>query len=70
MLQDLQPGSTHLIIHATVPTPNFEQTSKSGVKRVGDLNVMLDSRLKEAVEKQKAPLTSWRELKEWRITVK
>ena len=70
MLQDLQPGITHVIIHATVSTPNFDQISESGVKRGGDLNAMLDPRLKEAVEKQKIILTSWRELNERRKTVK
>ncbi len=70
MLQDLQPGITHVIIHATVPTPNFDQISESGVKRGGDLNAMLDPKLKEAVEKQGIILTSWRELNERRKTAK
>ncbi|HOC69057.1 MAG TPA: polysaccharide deacetylase family protein [Candidatus Hydrogenedentes bacterium] len=66
MLQAMKPGITQVIIHATVPSPNFAQISESGEKRGGDLNAMLDPKLKQAIEKEGILLTSWRELIERR----
>lgn len=66
MIRGLKPGITQVIIHATVPTPNFDQISSSGVKRGGDLNAMLDPRLKKVIEEEGILLTSWRELIERR----
>ncbi len=62
VLKALKPGITQVILHATVPTPNFEQISESGVKRGGDLNAMLDPKLKQAIKDEGILLTSWREL--------
>lgn len=68
MLRVMKPGITQVILHATVPTPNFDQISESGVKRGGDLNAMLDPKLKEVIKEEGIILTSWRELMERRKT--
>ncbi len=70
MLRAMKPGITQVILHATVPSPNFDQISESGEKRGGDLNAMLDPKLKQAIEKEGILLTSWRELIERRKKAK
>lgn len=70
MIRALKPGITHVIVHATTPTPNFDQISSSGVKRGGDLNAMLDPKLKAAIQEEGIILSSWRELMERRKAVK
>ncbi len=66
IMRALEPGVTQVIIHATVHTPNFDEISGSGVTRQGDLNAMLDPKLKQVVEEEGIILTSWRELLERR----
>lgn len=66
MMRNLKPGVTQVIIHATVHTPNFDQISGSGVTRQGDLNAMLDPKLRQVIEEEGIILTSWRELHERR----
>ena len=69
LLRDMKPGVSQVIIHATVQTPNFDEISGSGVTRQGDLNAMLDPKLKEFIEEEGIILTSWRELMERRQRV-
>ncbi len=66
LLRELGPGVTQIIIHATTRTDNFDEISGSGVTRQGDLNAMLDPKLKEFIEEEGIILTSWRELMERR----
>lgn len=70
LMRNLKPGITQVIIHATVQTPNFDQISGSGETRQGDLNAMLDPRLKAVIEEEGIILTSWRELMERRKSAK
>lgn len=69
VMRKLEPGVTQVILHATVHTPNFDEISSSGVTRQGDLNAMLDPRLKAVIEEEGIILTSWRELMERRKAV-
>ncbi len=66
LLRELGPGVTQIIIHATTRTDNFDEISGSGITRQGDLNAMLDPKLKEFIEEEGIILTSWRELMERR----
>lgn len=70
VIRALKPGVTQIIIHATVQTPNFDQISTSGKVRQGDLNAMLDPKLKSVIEEEGIILTSWREMAERRAKAK
>ncbi len=69
LLRDMKPGLAQIIIHATVQTPNFDEISGSGITRQGDLNAMLDPRLKAFIEEEGIILTSWREMMERRAAL-
>ncbi len=69
-VRNLKPGVTMMIMHCTRPTEVFDKISSSGDTRLGDLNAMLDPRLRKAIEEEKIVLTTWRELMERRKTVK
>lgn len=69
-LKELKPGITQFIMHCTLPSENFAHISSSGVTREGDLNAMIDPRLKAFIEKDGIIVTTWRELKERRDKVK
>ena len=70
LMRNLKPGITQVIVHATERSPNFDVISSSGELRQGDLNAMLDPKLKEAVEEEGIILTSWKEMIERRKQVK
>ena len=58
-----------IIMHCTDPTEVFGDISSSGTTRLGDLNAMLDPRLRKAIQDEGIVLTTWRELKERRDKV-
>jgi len=62
----LSPGLTMVIMHCTMPSPNFKYISDTGNKRKGDLLAMMDPRLKEYLQKNGFILTTWREVMERR----
>lgn len=68
-VRGLKPGVTMMIMHCTQPTEVFDKISSSGSTRLGDLNAMLDPKLKQAIEDEGVILTTWRELKERRDRV-
>lgn len=68
-VKGLKPGVTMMIMHCTRPTEVFDKISSSGDVRLGDLNAMLDPRLRKAIEDEKIVLTTWRELMERRKAV-
>ena len=68
-LKELRPGVTMMIMHCTLPSETFPHISGSGDTRLGDLNAMLDPRLRKAIEDEGIVLTTWRELKERRDKV-
>jgi hypothetical protein len=68
-VRGLKPGVTMMIMHCTRPTEVFEHISSSGTTRLGDLNAMLDPRLRKAIEEEGIVLTTFRELMERRRAV-
>jgi hypothetical protein len=69
MLRDLKPGITQIIVHCSRPTDEFSEISSSGPKRLEELELMLNPRIKKCIEKEGIILTTWRELKERRDKV-
>jgi len=69
VVRSLKPGVTMMIMHCTQPTEVFKKISSSGTTRLGDLNAMVDPRLRKAIEEEGIVLTTWRELKERRDKV-
>ena len=69
-VRSLKPGVTMMIMHCTDPTEVFQKISGSGETRRGDLNAMLDPRLKAAIGEEGIVLTTWRELKQRRHAAK
>ncbi len=68
-VKGLKPGVTMMIMHCTDPSEIFDDISGSGTTRLGDLNAMMDPRLRKAIEDEGIVLTTWRELKERRDKV-
>ncbi|MCZ6656891.1 MAG: hypothetical protein O7C67_06310 [Gammaproteobacteria bacterium] len=62
MAPSLSPGVTMMIMHCTDTTEVFEYISDSGEGRLGDLEAMLDPRLRAVIEAEAIVLTTWREL--------
>jgi predicted glycoside hydrolase/deacetylase ChbG (UPF0249 family) len=62
----LSPGLTMVIMHCTMPSPNFKYISSTGNKRKGDLLAMTDPRLKKFLKDNGFILTTWREVMERR----
>ena len=59
-----------MILHCTQPFENFDKISSSGKLRLGDLEAMLDLRIKEVIEEEGIVMTTFRELMERRQAVK
>ena len=68
-VRNLKPGVTMMILHATDVTEVFDDISGSSDTRQGDLNAMIDPRLKEVIEEEGIVLTTFRELMERRKKV-
>ncbi len=69
VIKGLKPGVTMIIMHCTDPSEIFGDISSSGTTRLGDLNAMLDPRLRQAIKDEGIVLTTWRELRERRDKV-
>jgi predicted glycoside hydrolase/deacetylase ChbG (UPF0249 family) len=65
-LHEMQPGLTMIILHATETSPTFPFITDSGPTRQGDLDAMLDPRLKKIIAQEKIIQTTWREVMERR----
>ena len=61
-LREMPPGLTMIILHATETSETFPFISDSGPTRQGDLDAMLDPRLRSVIEQEKIIVTTWREL--------
>jgi hypothetical protein len=66
----LKPGLTMVIMHCTSPSEIFPHITDSGRIRKGDLLAMMDPEFKKFLEKENIILTTWREVKAKRATVK
>ena len=65
-LREMKPGLTMVILHATEISPTFPFITDSGPTRQGDLDAMLDPRLKKVIAEEKIIQTTWREVMERR----
>lgn len=70
LLDGMQPGVLEVILHCTEPTEEFAAISPSSETRKGDLEMMLDPRVKQCVEKNGIVRSTWRELKARRDALK
>ena len=69
-IRGIGPGVTMIILHCTQTFENFEYISTSGDLRQGDLDAMLDPRIKEVIEQEGIVMTTFRQLMEMRQAVK
>jgi chitin disaccharide deacetylase len=68
-IRDLKPGLTMMILHCAEPTEVFQHITSSGPSRLGDMQAMMDPRVKQALEEEGIVLTTWRKLKARRARV-
>src|SRR6266542_4014373 len=66
LLQELKPGVTEIIFHASRPTEEFPLVTGSSDARHADLRALTDPRVKKRIADQGIILTTWKELKERR----
>lgn len=66
LLQELKPGVTEILFHASQPTEEFPLITGSSKARLADLKALTDPRVKKVIEEKRVILTTWRELKERR----
>ena len=69
-IRNLKPGLTMVIMHCTQPSEIFSKISDSVNIRKGDFLAMTDPEFRKFLEREKIILTTWRELKQKRATVK
>ncbi len=69
-IKELRPGVTEIIVHCTARDAHFDAISTSGNTRQADLDVMTDPELIQLVQDEGIILTTWRELKARRDSVK
>ena len=69
LLDDLKPGVTEIIFHASKPTEEFPLVTGSSEARRADLKALTDPRIKQGIEQRGIILTTWRELKQRRDKV-
>jgi len=70
MLKGMLPGILEVVVHCTEPTEEFPEISPSTDRRKGDLEAMLDPRLKKFLDEEGIARTTWRELKTRRDALK
>lgn len=61
-LEELKPGVTMIIFHASVPTEDFPLITSSHANRKADLEALTSPKTKEILDRRKIALTTWREL--------
>ena len=67
LLDELKPGVTEIIFHASNPTDEFPLITGSSAARGADLKALTDPRVKRALEEKGIILTTWKELKARRL---
>jgi chitin disaccharide deacetylase len=66
VLQELKPGVTEILFHASNPTDEFPLVTGSSEARRADLKALTDPRVKRVIQERGIILTTWRELMERR----
>jgi predicted glycoside hydrolase/deacetylase ChbG (UPF0249 family) len=62
LLQELKPGVTEIIFHASNPTEEFPLVTGTSEARRADLKALTDPKVKRAIQEHGIVLTTWREL--------
>jgi chitin disaccharide deacetylase len=63
VLQDLKPGVTEIIFHASRPTEEFPLVTGSSAARGADLRALTDPAVRNFIKEHGIILTTWKELK-------
>ena len=66
LFQELKPGVTEILFHASRPSDEFPAVTASSAARGADLKVLTDPRVERAIRERGIILTTWRELHERR----
>lgn len=66
LLQDLKPGVTEILFHASRPTEDFPIITGSSESRFADLKALTDPKVRQLIQQRGIVLTTWRELMERR----
>jgi len=66
LLQELQPGITEILLHASLPTEDFPVITDSSESRHADLKALTDPRVRRLIQERGIIQTTWREMKERR----
>jgi predicted glycoside hydrolase/deacetylase ChbG (UPF0249 family) len=66
VLNELKPGVTEILFHASVPTEDFPLITGSHARRKADLDALTSPETKAIIQKRGIVLTTWRELMERR----
>jgi chitin disaccharide deacetylase len=61
-LEELKPGVTEFLFHASVPTEDFPLITGSHANRKADLEALTSDKTKEILKRRHIVLTTWREL--------
>jgi hypothetical protein len=61
-LEELKPGITMIIFHASVPTEEFPLITGTSANRKADLDALTSPKTKEILKRRNIVLTTWREL--------
>lgn len=62
LLEEMKPGVTEILFHASRPTDDFPVITGSSESRLGDLKALTDPRVKELIQTKGIVLTTWKEL--------
>jgi len=68
-LDEVKPGITEVIVHASRPSSVFPEITDSAESRLGDLEALLAPEIKGKIEREGIVLTTWRELARRRLEV-
>jgi predicted glycoside hydrolase/deacetylase ChbG (UPF0249 family) len=66
VLNELKPGVTEILFHASVPTEDFPLITNSHANRKADLEALTDPETKAILKRRGIVVTTWRELMERR----
>ena len=61
-LEELKPGVTEFLFHASVPTEDFPLITNSHANRKADLEALTSDKTKEIMKRRGIVITTWREL--------
>jgi chitin disaccharide deacetylase len=63
LLQELQPGLTEILFHASKPSEEFPLITGTSAARGADLKALTDPRVRQFIQDRGIVLTTWKELK-------